>query len=73
MSCRDNLNLPPPPPSPNAEKVENIFQWNVLKIMRQIKSYDGIVSTMFQAIGALTADRILKTRILILFSEFIMS
>ena len=43
-----------------AETADYIFQWVVLKNMRQIKSYDG----MFQAIKALTAHKILKIRIL---------
>ena len=43
-----------------AEIVDNIFQWDVLKNMRQIKSYDD----MFQAIRALTVQKILKIRIL---------
>ena len=43
-----------------AELVDNIFQWNVLKNMRQIKSYDD----RFQAIRALTVQKILKIRIL---------
>ena len=38
------------------EIVDNIFQWDVLKNMRQIKSYDD----MFQAIRALTVEKILK-------------
>ena len=42
-----------------AEIVDNIFQWNVLKNMRQINSYDD----MFQAIRALTFQKILKIRI----------
>ena len=33
-----------------AEIVDNIFQWDVLKNMRQLKSYDD----MFQAVRALT-------------------
>ena len=37
--------------------VDNIFQWAVLKIMKQINSYDG----MFHA---MTIHKILKTRIL---------
>ena len=44
-----------------AETVYNIFQWNVLRNMRQINSYDD----MFQAIKALTVQKILKVRILI--------
>ena len=44
-----------------AEIVDNIFQWDVMKTMRQIKNYDD----MFQAIRALTAQKILKIRILI--------
>ena len=43
-----------------AEIVDNIFRWDVLKNMRQIKSYDD----MFQAIRALTVQKILKIRIL---------
>ena len=43
-----------------AEIVGNIFRWDVLKNMRQINSYDD----MFQAIRALTVQRILKIRIL---------
>ena len=43
-----------------AEIVDSIFQWDVLKNMRQIKSYDD----MFQAIRALTVQKILKIRIL---------
>ena len=43
-----------------AQKVDNIFQWDLLKFMQQIESYDG----MFQAIRALTIHKILKTRIL---------
>ena len=43
-----------------AEIVDNIFQWDVLKNMRPIKSYDGIL----QAIRALTVPKILKIRIL---------
>ena len=42
-----------------AEIVDNIFQWDVLKNMWQIKSYDD----MFQAIKALTVRKILKIRI----------
>ena len=42
-----------------AEIVDSIFQWDVLKNMRQIKSYDD----MFQAIRALTVQKILKIRI----------
>ena len=42
-----------------AETVDNIFQWDVLKNMLQIKSYDD----MFQAIRALTVQNILKIRI----------
>ena len=41
---------------PEAELVDNIFEWDVLKNMRQIESYDG----MFQAIRALTVQEILK-------------
>ena len=41
------------------EIVDNIFQWDVLENMRQIKSYDD----MFQAIRALTVQKILKIRI----------
>ena len=33
--------------------MDNIFQWDALKNMRQIKSYDG----MFQAIRALTVEK----------------
>ena len=40
--------------------VGNIFQWDVLKNMRQIKSYGD----MFQAIRALNVQTILKIRIL---------
>ena len=36
-----------------AEIVDNIFQWDVLKNMRQIKSYDD----MFPAIRALTVQK----------------
>ena len=43
-----------------ADIVDNIFQWNVLKNMRQIKSYDD----MFQAIRALIVQNIFKIRIL---------
>ena len=43
-----------------AEIVGNIFQWDVLKNMRQIKSYDD----MFQAIKTLTVQNILKISIL---------
>ena len=43
-----------------AEIVDNIFQWDVLKNMLQVKSYDG----MFQAIRVLTVQKILKIRIL---------
>ena len=39
-----------------AEIVDTIFQWDVLKNMLQIKSYDD----MFQAIRALTVQKILK-------------
>ena len=42
------------------EIVGNIFQWDVLKNMWWIKSYDD----MFQAIRALTIQKILKIRIL---------
>ena len=42
-----------------AEIVDNIFLWDVLKNMRQIKSYDD----MFQA-EALTVQKILKIRTL---------
>ena len=38
------------------ETVDNIFQWDVLKNMLQIKSYDE----MFQAIEALTVQKFLK-------------
>ena len=38
------------------EIVENIFQWDVLKNMLQIKSYDE----MFQAAEALTVQKFLK-------------
>ena len=41
------------------EIVDNIFQWDVLKNMRQIKGYDD----MFQAIRAVTVKKILKIRI----------
>ena len=41
-----------------AETVDSIFQWDVLN-MRQIKSHDD----MFQAIRALTVQKILKIRI----------
>ena len=43
-----------------AEIVDNIFQWDVLKNMRQLKCYDD----MFRAIRALTVQKILKIRIL---------
>ena len=43
-----------------AEVADNIFQWDVLKNMRQIKSFDD----MFQAIRALAVQKILKIRIL---------
>ena len=43
-----------------AEIVGNIFQGDALKNIRQIKSYND----MFQAIRALTAQKILKIRIL---------
>ena len=43
-----------------AEMVDNIFQWDVLKNMPRIKSYDD----MFQAVRALTVQKILKIRIL---------
>ena len=39
-----------------AEIVDNIFQWDVLKNMRQIKGYDD----MFQAIRALTVKKFSK-------------
>ena len=39
-----------------AEIVDNIFQWDVLKNLRQIKSYDY----MFQAIRALTVQKLSK-------------
>ena len=42
-----------------AKIVDNIFQWDVLKNMQQIKSYDD----MFQAIKTLTIQKILKIRI----------
>ena len=42
-----------------AEIVDNIFQWDALKNMRQVKSYDG----MFHAIRALTVQKSLKIRI----------
>ena len=42
-----------------AEIIDNIFQWDVLKNMQQIKSYDD----MFQAMRALTIQKILKIRI----------
>ena len=38
------------------EIVDNIFQWDVLKNMLQIKSYDE----MFQATEALTVQKFLK-------------
>ena len=41
---------------PEAEIVDNIFQWDVLKNIRQIKSYDD----MFQATEALTVKKFLK-------------
>ena len=41
------------------EIVDKLFQWDVLKNMRHIKSDDG----MFQAIRALTVHKILKMRI----------
>ena len=44
-----------------AEIADNIFQWDVLKNMRQIKSYDDI----FQAIKGLTVQKLLKIIILI--------
>ena len=44
----------------DAELVDNIFQWDVLKNMRQIKSYDD----MIHAIRALSVQNILKIRIL---------
>ena len=50
-----------------AELADNILQWNVLKNMRQMKSYDE----MFQAIKALTVHVILKT--IILSEEFLQS
>ena len=43
-----------------AEVVDKIFQLDVLKNVRQIKSYDD----MFQAIRALIVQKILKIRIL---------
>ena len=43
-----------------AEISDNIFQWDELKNMRQIKSYDD----MFQAIRALIVRKFLKIRIL---------
>ena len=43
-----------------AEIIDNIFQCDVLKNMRQIKCYDD----MFQAMKALTVQKILKIRIL---------
>ena len=43
-----------------AEVVDNIFQWDVLKNMSHIASYD----LMFQAIRALEVHKILKIRIL---------
>ena len=39
-----------------AEIVDNIFQWDVLKNMRPIKSYDD----MFQALRALTVQKFSK-------------
>ena len=42
-----------------AEKADNIFQWDVIKYMWQMKSCHG----MFQDIKAFTGNRILKTRI----------
>ena len=42
-----------------AEIVDNIFQWDELKNMRQIKSYDD----MFRAIRAVIIQKILKIRI----------
>ena len=42
------------------ETVDNILQWDVPKNMRQIKGYDH----MFQAIRALTVQKMLKIRIL---------
>ena len=42
-----------------AEVVDNIFQLDVLKNMRQIKSYANI----FQAIRGFTVQKILKIRI----------
>ena len=38
------------------ETVDNIFQWDVLKYILQIKSYDE----MFQATEALTVQKVLK-------------
>ena len=43
-----------------AEITDNIFQWAIVKNMQQIKSFDDI----FQAIRALTIQKILKMRIL---------
>ena len=42
-----------------AETVDNIFQWDVLKNMRQMKRYDD----MFQATGALIVHKLLNVRI----------
>ena len=42
-----------------AETVDNIFQWHVLKNIRQIECYDD----MFQVIRVLTVQKILKIRI----------
>ena len=42
--------------------VDSILQWDVLKLMRQIKNHDS----MFRAIRALKVHKILKTRILTL-------
>ena len=43
-----------------ADTVDSNFQWDVLKNMRQMRSYDD----MFQAIRALTVQKILKIRVL---------
>ena len=43
-----------------AEIVDNIFQWDVVKNMLQLKCYDD----MFRVIKALTVQKILKIRIL---------
>ena len=43
-----------------AEVVDNIFQWDALKNVQQIKSFDD----MFHATRALTFQKILKIRIL---------